>query len=382
MSVTTLMSAHRLRSSCRLQRIQAHMMSHHVEPEVLLEKVGRAGVITLNRPRVQNALNLSMIRRIYPQLKTWEGDNQTDIMIIKAVGGKAFCAGGDIREVTEAGKVGGPLARDFFREEYILNNAIGACSKPYIALIDGITMGGGAGLSVHGRFRVATERTLFAMPETSIGLFPDVGGGYFLPRLRGQLGLFLALTGFRLRGRHVHKAGVATHFIESQKLANLEKELAALKAPSAEDVSRLLDSFQKESSLDSDVPFILDKYLSDIDRLFSSSSVEGIMQNLKADGSEFAMKQAQTLSKMSPTSLKITFKQLQAGAALSLQDVLVMEYRLSQACMRGQDFYEGVRAVLIDKDQSPKWNPSTLEEVSDQSVDECFASLGDKDLTF
>ncbi|KAM7380871.1 hypothetical protein PAMP_004141 [Pampus punctatissimus] len=382
MSLTVLSSAYRLRSLCRLQRIHGHMMSSHVEQEVLMEKVGRAGVITMNRPKVLNALNLTMIRQIYPQLKKWEQDSETDIVIIKGAGGKAFCAGGDIRAVTEAGKVGDSLAQDFFREEYILNNLIGACRKPYIALIDGITMGGGVGLSVHGRFRVATEKTLFAMPETAIGLFPDVGGGFFLPRLRGKLGLFLALTGFRLKGRDVHRAGVATHFVESKKISDLEKELVDLKSPSADDVSRVLDSFHNESSLDSEKPFVLDQHISDIDRLFSSSTVEGIMENLKADGSEFAKKQAETLSKMSPTSLKITYKQLQAGASLSLPDVLVMEYRLSQACMRGSDFYEGVRAVLVDKDQSPKWNPSALADVSDQSVEQCFSSLGENELTF
>uniref|UniRef100_A0A3B5B4X5 3-hydroxyisobutyryl-CoA hydrolase n=1 Tax=Stegastes partitus TaxID=144197 RepID=A0A3B5B4X5_9TELE len=325
-------------------------MSSHAEPEVLLEKVGRAGVITMNRPKVLNALNQTMTRQIYPQLKKWENDNETDIVIIKGAGGKAFCAGGDIRAVTEAGKVGGSLAQDFFRDEYTLNNAIGTYRKPYIALIDGITMGGGVGLSVHGRFRVATEKTLFAMPETAIGLFPDVGGGYFLPRLRGKLGLFLALTGFRLKGRDVQRAGVATHFVESKKVL---------------------------------YPVLIDErtmHLPKKKKTRTTFSSEGIVQNLKADGSEFAKKQ--TLSKMSPTSLKITYKQLQVGATLSLQDVLVMEYRLSQACMRGCDFYEGVRAVLVDKDQSPKWNPSTLEEVSDHSVDQCFSSLGEKDLTF
>ncbi|XP_049904122.1 3-hydroxyisobutyryl-CoA hydrolase, mitochondrial [Epinephelus moara] len=381
MYLTVLTSAYRLRSLCRLQRIHGHMMSSRVEPEVLLERVGCAGVITVNRPKVLNALNLTMVQQIYPQLKKWENDNETDIVIIRGAGGKAFCAGGDIRAVTEAGKVGDPLAEDFFREEYILNNAIGSCRKPYIALIEGITMGGGVGLSVHGRFRVATEKTLFAMPETAIGLFPDVGGGYFLPRLRGKLGLFLALTGFRLKGRDVQRAGVATHFVESKKIPDLEKELVDLKSPSAEDVSKVLDSYQNQSSLDSEKPFVLDKHMSDIDRLFSPSSVEGIVQNLKADGSEFANKQAEILSKMSPTSLKITYRQLQAGATLSLQDVLVMEYRLSQACMRGCDFYEGVRAVLVDKDQNPKWNPSTLEEVSEQAVEQCFSSLGEKDLT-
>ncbi|XP_060909896.1 3-hydroxyisobutyryl-CoA hydrolase, mitochondrial [Labrus mixtus] len=381
MSFTILTSAYRLRSLCRLQRIQGHMMSSQAEPEVLLEKVGNAGVITLNRPKVLNALNMTMIRLIYPQLKKWESGDAPDIVIIKGAGGKAFCAGGDIRAVTEAGKAGGSLAGDFFRQEYILNNTIGTFKKPYIALIDGITMGGGVGLSVHGRFRVATEKTLFAMPETAIGLFPDVGGGYFLPRLQGKLGLFLALTGFRLKGRDVQRAGVATHFVESMKIPELEEELVHMKSPSNEDISKVLDSYQNQSSLDAEKPFVLDKHMSDINRLFSSSSVEGIMQDLKADGSEFAKKQAETLSKMSPTSLKMTYKQLQAGATLSLQDVLVMEYRLSQACMRGCDFYEGVRALLVDKDQNPKWNPSTLEEVSEQTVEQCFSSLGDKELT-
>ncbi|XP_029566757.1 3-hydroxyisobutyryl-CoA hydrolase, mitochondrial [Salmo trutta] len=381
MSITIWNSTHRFRSLCRLQRIRGQMMTSQAGAEILVEKVGNAGVITLNRPKALNALNMNMIRLMYPQLKKWETDKETDIVIVKGAGGKAFCAGGDIIAVTEAGKIGDALAKNFFREEYILNNTIGTYQKPYVALIDGITMGGGVGLSVHGRFRVATEKTLFAMPETAIGLFPDVGGGYFLPRLQGQLGLFLALTGFRLKGRDVQRAGVASHFVESQKIAALEKELVDLKTPSIEDVSRVLDSYQKRSSLDAEKPFVLEQHIDLIDKLFQSNSVEGIVHNLKTDGSPFAQKQAETLAKMSPTSLKITFKQLQAGGAMSLQEVLVMEYRLSQACMvKGSDFYEGVRAVLVDKDHSPKWSPSTLKEVSEQSVEDCFSSLGDRDL--
>ncbi|KAM9447630.1 3-hydroxyisobutyryl-CoA hydrolase, mitochondrial-like isoform 1-T1 [Salvelinus alpinus] len=381
MSITILNSTHRFRSLCRLQRIRGQMMTSQAGAEILVEKVGNAGVITLNRPKALNALNMNMIRLMYPQLKKWETDKETDIVIVKGAGGKAFCAGGDIRAVTEAGKIGDALAKNFFREEYILNNAIGTYQKPYVALIDGITMGGGVGLSVHGRFRVATEKTMFAMPETAIGLFPDVGGGYFLPRLQGQLGLFLALTGFRLKGRDVQRAGVASHFVESQKIAALEKELVDLKTPSIEDVSRVLDSYQKWSSLDAEKPFVLEQHIDLIDKLFQSNSVEGIVHNLKTDGSPFAQKQAETLAKMSPTSLKITFKQLQVGRTMSLQEVLVMEYRLSQACMvKGSDFYEGVRAVLVDKDHSPKWSPSTLKEVSEQSVEDCFSSLGDHDL--
>uniref|UniRef100_A0A8C9SJE0 3-hydroxyisobutyryl-CoA hydrolase n=1 Tax=Scleropages formosus TaxID=113540 RepID=A0A8C9SJE0_SCLFO len=342
----------------------------HLGPEVVFERIRNAGVITLNRPKALNALNLSMIRHIYPQLKKWEKDPETDLVVIKGAGGKAFCAGGDIRAVTDAGKTGDSLAQDFFREEYILNNAIGTFKKPYVALIEGITMGGGVGLSVHGRFRVATEKTLFAMPETAIGLFPDVGGGYFLPRLQGKLGLFLALTGFRLKGRDVQRAGVATHFVESQKVKSeqpgvWERELV-----------HLITHFVESQKVKSEQPGVWERELVHLVFL----SVEGIQENLKQDGSAFAQKQAETLAKMSPASLKITFRQLQAGATMSLQDVLVMEYRLSQACMRGKDFYEGVRAVLIDKDQNPRWQPSSLKDVTEQFVDSCFAPLGEHDL--
>uniref|UniRef100_A0A3B4AE52 3-hydroxyisobutyryl-CoA hydrolase n=1 Tax=Periophthalmus magnuspinnatus TaxID=409849 RepID=A0A3B4AE52_9GOBI len=350
--------------------IQSHMMSSQPEPEVLLQRVGRAGVITVNRPKVLNALNLNMIRSIYPQLKKWEAESDTDLVIIKAVGGKAFCAGGDIRAVTEAGRVGDPLAEDFFREEYILNHAIGTCKKPYVALIDGITMGGGVGLSVHGRFRVATEKTLFAMPETGIGLFPDVGGGYFLPRLQGKLGLFLALTGFRLKGRDVHRAGVATHFVDSNKMPDLEREL--VKCVSVEDVGEVLDSYQKQSSSGSDKPFVLEKNIADIHRLFSADSVEGIMHSLNADGSEFAVKQAEE------TVLEHGLK-LQESVLCDIKPLNVM-FCFFPFVQRGHDFYEGVRAVLVDKDQSPRWSPASLDQVSDQDVDRCFDSLGPKDL--
>ncbi|XP_077175590.1 3-hydroxyisobutyryl-CoA hydrolase, mitochondrial [Paroedura picta] len=373
----------RLKPFHRLQVVLQHLnMSKSADPsaEVLLEKRGCAGIITLNKPSALNAINVSMIRRIYPQLKKWEQDPETFLIIIKGTGGKAFCAGGDIKAITEAGRAGDRLAKDFFREEYILNNAIGTCQKPYVALIDGITMGGGVGLSVHGHFRVATEKTVFAMPETAIGLFPDVGGGYFLPRLSGKIGCFLALTGFRLRGRDVHRAGIATHFIEAEKVAALEKDLTELKAPSKENVTDLLDSYHMKCRLDQEKEFILSEHLDKINSLFSASSMEEVIQNLNRDGSPFALKQLQTIAKMSPTSLKITLRQLREGATLNLQEVLSMEYRLSQACMKGHDFYEGVRAVIIDKDQSPKWKPATLEEVTDEFLDSCFRSLGSDDL--
>uniref|UniRef100_A0A8B9GJM3 3-hydroxyisobutyryl-CoA hydrolase n=1 Tax=Amazona collaria TaxID=241587 RepID=A0A8B9GJM3_9PSIT len=367
----------------RLQIILQHLkISKQTDStsEVLLEKKGGAGIITLNRPKALNAVNLSMIRQIYPQIKTWEKDPETFLIIIKGTGGKAFCAGGDIRAITDAGKVGNKLAQDFFKEEYTLNNAIGTCKKPYVALIDGITMGGGVGLSVHGHFRVATEKTVFAMPETAIGLFPDVGGGYFLPRLSGKIGYYLALTGFRLKGRDVLKAGIATHFVDSEKLPALEKDLIALKSSSTENIADLLNSYHMKSQADQEKDFVLDEHMDKINSLFSGNSMEEIVKNLKQDGSPFAIKQLETINKMSPTSLKLTLRQLREGASMSLQDVLMMEYRLSQACMRGPDFYEGVRAVLIDRDQSPRWKPAALEEVSDEFVDDCFKPLGSNDL--
>ncbi|XP_006113379.2 3-hydroxyisobutyryl-CoA hydrolase, mitochondrial isoform X1 [Pelodiscus sinensis] len=373
----------RWRPFSRLQVILQHLnMSKHTDSsaEVLLEKRGCAGVITMNRPKALNALNLSMIRQIYPRLKTWEKDPETFLIIIKGTGGKAFCAGGDIRAITEAGKVGDRLAQDFFREEYMLNNAIGTCRKLYVALIDGITMGGGVGLSVHGHFRVATEKTLFAMPETAIGLFPDVGGGYFLPRLSGKIGYFLALTGFRLKGRDLQKAGIATHFIESEKLPALEEDLIALKSPSKENVADVLNTYHMKCKIDEEKQFVLDEHMDKINSLFSANTMEEIIQNLKQDGCPFALKQLEVINKMSPTSLKMTLRQLREGASMNLQDVLTMEYRLSQACMHGHDFYEGVRAVLIDKDQVPKWKPATLEEVTDEFVGSCFKSLGNSDL--
>ncbi|XP_019624581.1 PREDICTED: 3-hydroxyisobutyryl-CoA hydrolase, mitochondrial-like isoform X2 [Branchiostoma belcheri] len=366
----------------RVQRIFHHLRMSSTaaaQPEVLMEKQRNVGIITLNRPKALNALNLNMIRQIYPQLKEWEDNDDTTMIIMKGAGDKAFCAGGDIRAVTEAGKAGDRLAADFFREEYILNNAIGTCPIPYIAFIDGITMGGGVGLSVHGLYRVATERTLFAMPETAIGLFPDVGGGYFLPRLGGSLGMYLALTGYRLKGREVYKAGVATHYVESNKLPALEEELMSLeeKRSSAQKIDELLTKYHKETKREMpSVPdFSLEPHMDKINSLFSGDSVEEIFEALMADGSEWAMQQLEKLKKMSPTSMKITHRQLSMGGHLSLQECLQIEYRMSQGCVRGHDFYEGVRAVLVDKDHSPKWNPSTLEGVTPGIVDSYFEPI-------
>lgn len=237
----------------------------------------------MNRPKALNAINLEMVRKIYKHLKKCE--TTKSLMIIKGTGEKSFCAGGDVRAVVEAGPT--EESKNFFREEYTTNALIGNYKIPYIALIDGITMGGGVGLSVHGKYRVATERTLFAMPETAIGLFPDVGGSYFLPRLEGKLGLYLGLTGQRLKGEDVLKAGIATHFCESSKLSDLESAL--LNCPDADEVPDILSKFNMPSSK----PFVLSSHLEQINKCFAGESVEDIIENLKKDGSEWASKTLQ-----------------------------------------------------------------------------------------
>uniref|UniRef100_A0A8C4QCR1 3-hydroxyisobutyryl-CoA hydrolase n=1 Tax=Eptatretus burgeri TaxID=7764 RepID=A0A8C4QCR1_EPTBU len=322
------------------------------EPEVVLSQEGSAGIILLNRPKALNALNLNMARMILPQLKEWESNRNVSLIVVKGVGEKAFCAGGDIRAVVEAGKQKHRLAQDFFRRfSNLLANVFAAtCKIPYIALIDGITMGGGVGLSVHGSFRVATERTLFAMPETAIGLFPDVGGGYFLPRLQGKLGLYLALTGFRLKGKDVQHAGVATHFVESAQLPSLEKDLISLSSPSFQDVADLIDSYHSMVRL---LPYSMMLRLA-LTVLF--------------------------LRKMSPTSLKIAFRQLQDGTSRGISASLIMEYRMSQACMVSISFFQSFCAVLVDRDASPQWKPEKLEDVTPDIVDSHFEPLGDFEL--
>jgi 3-hydroxyisobutyryl-CoA hydrolase len=242
-------------------------------------------------------------------------------------------------------------------------------------------MGGGVGLSVHGAFRVATEKAVFAMPECAIGFFPDVGGSHFLPRLPGQLGRFLALTGYRLTGRDLYKAGVATHFICRARLNELEADLLRIEKPELSTIHMLLTKYQEQWEDDYKKEFSLKPYIGRVNTTFKANSVEEILENLRKEGaySEWAKQQYETLLKASPLSLKVTYRALQEGAKLSLPDCLKMEYRLSQQFMENStDFYEGVRAALIDKDRKPKWNPARLEDVTPEMVDKFFQPL-DKD---
>lgn len=342
-----------------------HQHQRSMSGSVLATESSNKGMIILNRPKALNAVNLEMIRKIYKHLKKCE--KTKSLMLIKGTGEKAFCAGGDVRSIVEMGLC--EESKSFFREEYATNALIGNYKIPYIALIDGITMGGGVGLSVHGKYRVATERTLFAMPETAIGLFPDVGGSYFLPRLQGKLGMYLGLTGVRLKGSDVFKAGIATHYCDSSKLADLETAL--LNCPDADDVESIL----KEHHQNVEKPFSLQPHLEQINKCFAAECVEEIIANLKQDGSEWALKTVEVLHKMSPLSLKVTFRQLELGSKLSLPQCLNMEYRMVWRFLENSDFQEGVRALLIDKDQKPNWQYKTLEAVSEERVEGFFAKL-------
>lgn len=237
------------------------------------------------------------------------------------------------------------------------------------------------GLFIHGTFQVATERTVFAMPETAIGFFPDVGGSYVLPRLPGKLGLFLGLTGYRLVGWDVLKGRIATHFSSSQRLENLEGDLMRLASPNISDIDKILLKHQDQCEADFRKEFGLKKFMGRINSAFNAPSVEAIIENLSKDTSEWGQEQAKVLQKMSPLSMKVTFRELQEGSTLTLQDALKMEFRLSQRFMQDSDFFEGVGAVLIERSGEPKWNPATLAEVTEEKVDSYFEPLpADKEL--
>lgn len=356
--------------------------------EVFLESIGNKGLITLNRPKALNALNMTMVRQITPALKQWEDEHKV-MIIIQGTGGKAFCAGGDVRSIVESVKnlgvskeEGRSLSADFFREEYQLNHLISTLQTPYIALIDGITMGGGVGLSVHGYYRVSTEKTLFAMPETAIGFVPDVGGTYFLPRLKGKLGLFLALTGYRLKGADVYHAGISTHAVSMQDVNLLQEELLSLKMHSQSEIETCLAKFTKSATFLKEQPFSLEPHMALIDHCFSASTVEGIASRLESSSDPFAKETLATLTKMAPLSLKITLRALEEGSEMTLAECLQMEYRLSQRFVRDNDFPEGVRALLVDKDQKPKWKPSRLEDCTAQQIQAYFEPLGQDELKF
>ena len=351
-----------------------------MEPEILFEENGGVGIIILNRPKSLNALTLGMIRAMDPKLKEWEEDDSIKMVMIKGAGEKSFCAGGDVRAVWDAGKAGDDLTDSFFREEYILNHRIHNFSKPYVALLNGFTMGGGVGLSVHGSHRIVTEKTLFAMPETAIGLFPDVGGSWFLNTCPGESGMYLALTGARLKAADCIAVNMATDYVPSEKVEALEAALTSVDW-ATDKANSIVDNIIETFAVDAG-DAVIESDFAVIDKAFSKATVEEVVAALEEDGSDFAIAALKFLSKKSPLSMKMSMKQLRAGKKLSFNECMIMEFRMSQACVKGTEFYEGVRSVLVDKDHAPKWNPSKLEGVSKELVESQFESLGSKDLSF
>jgi enoyl-CoA hydratase len=342
--------------------------------EVVCERQGEAGLITLNRPKALNALNLTMVREMRRALDAWESDPSVTRIVVQGAGEKAFCAGGDIRQLTEDLKAGRrEEALAFWREEYQLNIRIKRYPKPYVSLIDGIVMGGGVGVSLHGSHRVAGERYLFAMPEVGIGFFPDVGATYALPRLPGNSGMYLALTGERVKRADAVMLGLATHSVASGSIATLREALIA-----GEPVDEALARVAADPG-----PAPLEDQRAVIDSCFSGGSVAEIFQRLDeaaGKGSEFAAKTAAGMRTKSPTSMNLAFEQVRRGAALDFEEAMKVEFRIVSRIGEGHDFYEGVRAVLIDKDNQPRWQPAFLEAVDPAVIEHHFASLGPQEL--
>lgn len=354
------------------------------DDEILFEVTGGLGRIMLNRPKAFNALTLDQIRAMEPALAAWAKDDSVQLVVIEGAGEKAFCAGGDIRDLYDAGKAGNrEVVRSFFTEEYHLNRQIKTFPKPYIALIDGFTMGGGVGISIHGSHRITTERTVFSMPETGIGMFPDVGGTWFLSRLPGRIGVYLGLTGARLKAADCYYTGLSTHHIPSERHDDLFQALTSGKGSlgSSDEaqaaVTIILDMFHEDPGV---APLQSQREL--IDHCFAGTSVEDILRRLDAEGSEWSQKTAESIRSKSPLAQKIAFRQMQVGPSLDFDRCMQTEYRLAMRVAGTGDFLEGVRAAIIEKDNAPKWNPASLDAIPQSDVDALFGPLPDGDIQF
>lgn len=346
--------------------------------EVLFDEMpgkgGNLGIITLNRPQVLNSLSHAMISAVQDALQRWASAPDIKAVVIRAAEGRAFCAGGDLRLTYERAKAKAREATvpHFFRDEYHLNSFIFHFPKPYIALLDGITMGGGVGISIHGSHRVATGNLIFAMPETGIGFFPDVGGTYFLPGLPGRTGFYLGLTGARLTSDDCVALGLTQHKVPHASLSDLVQAIAdyAFDDNPRASVTRAIEQFQVPSQAS---PVMEQKEA--IDRCFSEDTMEAIMHALRQSTSALCNEAAHTLLKKSPTSLKVTLRALQEGQYLDFDACMRQEYRLACHFLQSHDFLEGIRAVIIDKDQRPVWYPASLEEVTENEVETYFSPL-------
>ncbi|KAI9816786.1 MAG: hypothetical protein M1827_001431 [Pycnora praestabilis] len=354
--------------------------------DVLFNTIYGVRTVELNRPKKLNSLNGSMVRKIIPRLKEWEKSQMANVVIIKGAGERAFCAGGDVAALAQhniEGPEGQQKSKDYFALEYRLDHSIATYTKPFVAFMDGITMGGGVGLSVHAPFRIATERTLFAMPETTIGFFPDVGGSFFLPRLDGQVGTYLALTSERLKGVNAFYSGVATHYIHSSSLSDLEARLSELTFKdyaSLQDRYRMIDSTIEEfvTGLPHDEPILLGGETREaIDRCFRYDTIEEILSSLQKEGTEWATKTLKTLHGRSPTSVRVTLRQMRLGRRWDIAETFQREHHIASKFMEHPDFTEGVSALLIRKPaQTPKWQPATLDSTDDSVTEDFFKMEG------
>jgi enoyl-CoA hydratase len=338
-------------------------------PHIKSEKRGFLGLLTLDRPQALNALTHGMISAIATQLQAWAADNTIKMVAIRGAGDRAFCAGGDIRAVHQAVVSGdSDEGAALLRDEYRMNAAIGSYPKPYIALLHGITMGGGAGISVHGVIRLADASLAFAMPETGIGFIPDVGSSYFLSRIPDEIGTYLGLTGNRIGLEDSLETGLVTHAV-----ANTDFEAVIEQLSQGEMVEKAIAPFVRKTK-----PGLLREHRRRIATIFSAASVEAILERLDRDGSDFARETAQVIRTRSPTSLKLVLRQLREARQLDLRHCLAMEFRLAVRVMKMPDFREGVRAALVDKDRNPKWQPPSLAGVGE--IEPFFASLGKDEL--
>ncbi|KAI0123061.1 enoyl-CoA hydratase/isomerase [Xylariales sp. AK1849] len=362
------------------------------EPEdVLFNNLYGLRTIELNRPKKFNALNASMIRKIIPRLVEWEKSDMANVVVMKGAGDKAFCAGGDVKALSDLNKTGPEGQKEsagYFALEYKLDHYIATYEKPYIAFMDGITMGGGVGLSIHAPFRVATERTVFAMPETTIGFFPDVGASFFLPRLPGSVGTYLALTSERLTGANVFYSGVATHYLHSTSLPKLESRLAELRFRDYDDVKKRLEIIEMTIEeyatglppLDREPILISGELRNAIDRCFSKKSLPEILEALSQEQGPtkpWAEKTLKTLHQRSPTAVHVAHKQMRVAKEWGITETFQREHQIAARFMQHPDFVEGVDKQLSKERLTPEWKPATLEDIQDSdSITEPFFQLG------
>jgi len=336
--------------------------------EIRFERIGHAGVVTLTRPKALNALTHGMVRALAKALVAWEADPGVALVLVKGEG-RAFSAGGDIMQVYAARQAGEQPPTGFFADEYRLNAHIRCYRKPYVAVIDGIVMGGGVGISFHGSQRVLTENAQFAMPEVGIGFFPDVGGSHILPKL-GAYGMYLALTGSRIGQGDALGSGLATHAVRAADQAALVERLLQGGDPDA-----VLRDFSAPVGRETDA-----STLAAIERHFPLASLDAIVASLAAADDDFAAGTLSTILSRSPTSLAVAFRQIRTGRGLSMEDCMRMEYRILNRMLAGHDFYEGIRAAIVDKDRRPKWRPARIEDLAAADIDAYFADLGEREL--